>query len=616
MIKRIEDIVFDLVFDKFQIDEKLRELKTTSEEFSINDKDDFILLLNIIERLKEEIKKKDSNIGIYANDDKNIDRLDFITSIIKILEKRIFEEVEVLYELKNQKEDESQKEDEDKKLKDDISNLVESKIGGVEDSINQISNEFLEFEKTITSLHEKIETIGKDREEEKNKVEIPFENKEEVKEIEEKYSNSDINILDIKPEKDINSKLDEINKKLEKIRSQREDLSFRNNQIKKDILNGFDSSNNFSFSNFQNEEKLDESIAEIGKGINKTGNDFYSFDEEDFRKKDENQNKSYSINLETKEDKKRQEKINFDDIVKEEEEIKIIEKKDEDRVLIEQNEILKNIKEETLGENKMPQNFNLQSVSQINSNNIDNQNKVEEKIYTKTEEIEEKQIESREEEIKEEIEKNDEVKNDIEENQIENNEKEEEKIQEKPQKEAVETEEISLKPKENEIYRDDIIVAYINGKSKALGEIIIEPVSEKTFDKIELNHFTYMMIFSKVFSSLVFEATNAHGTNIIFDYKSNKFHIIPRFQDDNLPNLKWESIGISQEELEEIREKILLKMNESPKEKETSFEEKEERKIEEVEKKISEVSQKEEEQNISEKEKKADYLIKNLTKIA
>jgi len=68
------------------------------------------------------------------------------------------------------------------------------------------------------------------------------------------------------------------------------------------------------------------------------------------------------------------------------------------------------------------------------------------------------------------------------------------------------------------------------------------------------------MIFSKIFSSVLFEVGEAHGTNFLFDYENNFMKIIIRFQNDELP-LSWEPKEESESFLEDLRGKLIAKMH-------------------------------------------------------
>lgn len=141
--------------------------------------------------------------------------------------------------------------------------------------------------------------------------------------------------------------------------------------------------------------------------------------------------------------------------------------------------------------------------------------------------------------------------------------KEEEKIKiEKQPKKPIEIEIPSpnqIPPMPHEIYRDQKIVAYIEPKSKILGEIKIKTIPEKPLKELSEADLSYVILFSKVFASILFETLSAHGTNILWDFKKNTINIIPRFQEDNL-KLKWEPQKNTPEFLEEIKNKITSEM--------------------------------------------------------
>jgi len=112
-----------------------------------------------------------------------------------------------------------------------------------------------------------------------------------------------------------------------------------------------------------------------------------------------------------------------------------------------------------------------------------------------------------------------------------------------------------------EFYRDDKIYAFIQDKSSLLGEIIVKFVSGKILSEVSEGDLSYITIFTKVFSSVLFESLNAHGTNLIWDYSSSEIKIIPRFQDDNLSNLFLSGNQETSDFLELIKNKLLDKMN-------------------------------------------------------
>ncbi len=113
----------------------------------------------------------------------------------------------------------------------------------------------------------------------------------------------------------------------------------------------------------------------------------------------------------------------------------------------------------------------------------------------------------------------------------------------------------------NLIYSDNNILVTLNENSKVLGEILIKSNKNKPFSKLDENDLSYIMIFSKIFSSILFETIQAHGTNLIFNYNNNELKIIPRIEKDKLQNLTWKPQQHSDDFLEQIKTKLLQKLN-------------------------------------------------------
>lgn len=116
----------------------------------------------------------------------------------------------------------------------------------------------------------------------------------------------------------------------------------------------------------------------------------------------------------------------------------------------------------------------------------------------------------------------------------------------------------------NLIYEDDLIYVYLEENSKAVGELIIKPKNKLSINKLKETDFSYIIIFSKIFASALFDTLKAHGTNIIWDYQDNRIRIIPRYLDDNL-SLKWTPKQISVDELAITRDKLINRMMEEVK---------------------------------------------------
>jgi diadenosine tetraphosphate (Ap4A) HIT family hydrolase len=132
----------------------------------------------------------------------------------------------------------------------------------------------------------------------------------------------------------------------------------------------------------------------------------------------------------------------------------------------------------------------------------------------------------------------------------------EEKIEEKKEEPQVSQKEI---PK-NVIYKDNEITVEIVKNAKLLGDLKVTSNTGKKISELNEKEISYMLLFSKVFSTILFDSMQAHGTNLIWSHSENCLHIIPRFQDDNL-NINWQGESSSEEFLEQIREKLLVEMN-------------------------------------------------------
>lgn len=108
------------------------------------------------------------------------------------------------------------------------------------------------------------------------------------------------------------------------------------------------------------------------------------------------------------------------------------------------------------------------------------------------------------------------------------------------------------------IYEDDNLVAILPSKPAAIGHIKILP--KKHFSKLEeLNDELVQDLFflSNFASSSVFEALQAHGTNIILNETDNHLAIdvIPRKENDGL-NFMWKPKQMTPEEMEETYNKV------------------------------------------------------------
>ena len=111
-----------------------------------------------------------------------------------------------------------------------------------------------------------------------------------------------------------------------------------------------------------------------------------------------------------------------------------------------------------------------------------------------------------------------------------------------------------------QLYLDDKILIYLNENSKVFGEIIIKPLNNN-FKDLNESDLSYISIFSKIFSSLIFDILKLHGTNIFYDFNSNLLKIIPRFQEDKL-DIDWKPININEQTLDDITKKLISKLSE------------------------------------------------------
>ena len=80
-------------------------------------------------------------------------------------------------------------------------------------------------------------------------------------------------------------------------------------------------------------------------------------------------------------------------------------------------------------------------------------------------------------------------------------------------------------------------------------------------DKLNESELTYLVLFSKIFSSLVLEVTQCQGTNLLWNFSKTEIKIIPRFENDSV-KFTWESKESSNEFLKQIQAKLLETLNE------------------------------------------------------
>lgn len=112
---------------------------------------------------------------------------------------------------------------------------------------------------------------------------------------------------------------------------------------------------------------------------------------------------------------------------------------------------------------------------------------------------------------------------------------------------------------DHSLYIDDKIKVYLESKSKTAYEIVITTINEEKIANINESTFSYMMIFSKVFSQILFEETKPDGTNLIWDYSRNKLRIICRREKDGL-KLNWQLKDASDDFLEQVKNKLFSVM--------------------------------------------------------
>lgn len=161
------------------------------------------------------------------------------------------------------------------------------------------------------------------------------------------------------------------------------------------------------------------------------------------------------------------------------------------------------------------------------------------------------------------------------------------------------------------IYSDENIEVFLDENSKVLGQINIKSKKSDSFSSLNENDLSYLFIFSKIFSSILFDTIKIEGTNLIYDSNSNILKIIPRFNEDKLLNLTWKSLSHSDDFLEQLRNKLLLNMQDAIKDNDVDLDKKKEnkdlKKEEKIEKKLVNSS--------SSLKEKADYILDSLRRI-
>lgn len=159
------------------------------------------------------------------------------------------------------------------------------------------------------------------------------------------------------------------------------------------------------------------------------------------------------------------------------------------------------------------------------------------------------------------------------------------------------------------IYGDDQIEVQLNQSSKVLGEILISHKSGNSYGELNESELSYISIFTKIFSSVLFETLQAHGTNVFWSTKDKSLHIVPRFQEDKL-NFEWKPTQHSEEFLEQIKSKLLSIMGAT-----LSNTSQEEPNNQEKKAKISSKDKSIDEKEDISKKNKAKYILEELRKI-
>ncbi len=157
------------------------------------------------------------------------------------------------------------------------------------------------------------------------------------------------------------------------------------------------------------------------------------------------------------------------------------------------------------------------------------------------------------------------------------------------------------------IYGDDKIKVILDENSKILGKIDIYSQNKEKIKNLNEGDLSYMMIFSKVFASVLFEVKDSQGTNIIWNHNDSKISIITRNENDNL-NLKWELTQASSDFLDKVKDRLFEEMHKGIKKEEKINIFKEEKA------KIGEVK-KEETHSLEELQEKAKNLLEAIRKI-
>ena len=78
-----------------------------------------------------------------------------------------------------------------------------------------------------------------------------------------------------------------------------------------------------------------------------------------------------------------------------------------------------------------------------------------------------------------------------------------------------------------EIYRDDTITTYLDENFKNRGKMHIELLNSK----LQIKDISYLFIFSKIFSKILFDEVSAKSTFLLFDFATHKLSITPILED-------------------------------------------------------------------------------------
>ena len=655
----IKKVLKSFKFDKYEIKNNLNRIYDYSKNLKITNFDDLEVLNYTIENLEKLLYSPNSKIKTFIDDPNNVDRFYDVKLIIHSLKKSRSMFLEAFFknkefQIKNNNEDfyptnlreekpeekiintENKVEKKEEIVESPITEKIEEteetqkdevkKINEIKESSDDLifsnyrlnvfmkNNSFLEVEFIKENLKEDLEVLclisqilfdslnadGTNIIEnflERKVLIIPRFNDDNLINIERHRFNFDEKILkELREEiscildfhhKDENEEInvEDINLENKNVEVKKED-NYENeidNLIeKKENQNSL--KNNFNLDSLSKKnDELDDLIMSIGGRENKKD----ILDNNSFEKEEVDLDLNFNETKKTKFDINHPNKsINLEEFKDNSvaDDFEIEKEKDIDIKNDENVELLKNIKYETDNKVQEQKDFPLKSVSQEN-----------EEITKKQEEINP---------IKQEI-----KSQEVEENKT---------------------------PIENKflVYEDDKIYCVINNNSKVLGELNLFLKSNENFDKADSNDLTYLFIFSKVFSSILFDVLKPQGTNIIFNYKDNSLRIIPRSSDDGL-KINWESSLEEVSVLENIKTKILegfeKAKNEPILEEEPKIEEREENNI--IQKKQEEkvpVLQNERKEksseeissinNLEEKEEdttkdRAEHLVKNLYKL-